>query len=206
MPRRLAEIEAHMQLLLWLSPWLMVAATVSDVLAAFFGRNKGDWPAGVRVLWGARWSDIRDGELDFSFPTLARLARGALWATCLLFLLVATADIGWRFVVFAFPFLVALVWCLWASIRLRIVLIDADRGDILVGWGIGVPLVRRSYPLRDYNRVRIVGTRGVISRGSCRIVLEGEGRPLTLSISTGDVAAAYGLARHIGYISGLPVF
>lgn len=185
---------------------LAVAAFVFNALTGIVeARQTREYPPGIRVLWGTDWMEVRDGEWTWSFLTLYRITAGLFWGGVGGVLVLTIANTTWGLLVFALPILAFLLHFLTEMISVRHVHIDGQHREIAVRWGPFFPFATRKLALADFTIVRIHEQRGVIAGSHYQIRLEGARKPFDVSPGGRyDSQQAHRLAKHVGYITGLP--
>lgn len=180
----------------------MVATIVLGMPNAIIDARQRDWPRGVRLASGIDWIDLRVGGLRPSLLGLYRLAFGLFLLDLLVVIAAACANTGWGFLIFASPIIAVLGWCLVENFSVRTLFLDARKKQITVRWGLLILFTKRVVPLTNFTSLAIYRSKGTLSGPSLRLQLEGNRRPLTVPYHGAD---GYQLARHIGFIAGLPV-
>lgn len=186
---------------------LVVAAFVFNALAVIVeGRAKREYPVGIRVLRGADWVEIRDGEWSWSFSTLVRITTVLFWGGVFAMGVIAILVTTWGLLVFAWPVLALALYFSLRAVSVWHVHVDGQHREITVRWGLFLPFATRKLALADFTIVRVHFQRGTLA-GSCyHIRLEGPRKPLEISPGGRyEAQQAHRLAKHVGYVTGLPV-
>jgi hypothetical protein len=185
---------------------LMVTTIVLMFLNGVIDARPRSCPRGVHRSSGADWVHLRVGGFRPPLLGLFRLMESLLWLDVLVVTLAAVANTGWGLLLFASPILAIIIWFLIETLSVRTMQIDARKKQVTVRWGLFVPFTWRVVGLADFNSVVVTSEKNRVLAGPyVRVWLEGVQKPLEVPYGADDYQQAYELARHIGFLTGLPV-